>query len=93
MYSDEEPPIVETLLEEIQMNSTSDGSVLIHWPEDEMFISDNSGSYVITSSYNFPDYFGIGITPVVFTVTDPSENSVNGSFTVIVQGTFALYFV
>ncbi|XP_038051960.1 uncharacterized protein LOC119724809 isoform X2 [Patiria miniata] len=66
--------------------STSPGkpNATVSWPNPTA--SDNSGSgMILDSTYSPGDTFPIGQTIVVYTATDPSGNSVNCSYRVIVM--------
>ena len=53
----------------------------------EPLVQDNSGTYTLTSNYASGSSFPLGITPVIYTATDPSGNTATAAFMIIIQGT------
>ncbi|XP_072025360.1 uncharacterized protein [Amphiura filiformis] len=89
--TDEEKPdfdgsFPETVRREIPCTQGSD---IINWTVPS--VSDNSGSYTLSSNYNPGDNFSLGDTRVIYTATDSSGNSVEKSFVVTVAATNYVY--
>ena len=60
-------------------------TAVVIWVEPNA--SDNSGSQTLTSSHSPGSSFSIGITPVEYTVIDPSGNIAVGIFAIDIKGT------
>ncbi|XP_038069618.1 uncharacterized protein LOC119738747 isoform X6 [Patiria miniata] len=86
--ADNTPPIVSGCPVQgvTAMAPTSATSAVVNWPEPTAV--DNSGGVVTRTSTRSPGQsFAIGVTNVVYTFTDPSQNVATCSFTVTVTRT------
>ena len=59
---------------------------------EEPTASDNSGSVMLSATYDSGDAFPIGSTEVVYTATDSSGNTVECSFSIVVSGRLQLCY-
>lgn len=79
------PPVFETELGDITVNTPAgQPTAPASWDDPE--VTDNSGNYSLTYSQDPGTLFGIGITEVIVTATDPSGNKAVIRFSVTVTG-------
>ena len=70
--------------------STDPGEATASVSWTSIVVSENSGSFTVTSNFQSGDDFEIGDTVVIITVVDPAGNSAVHSFIVAVKGKLVL---
>ena len=84
---DTEPPIIMHHLKNLTINADpGERFAVVTWNEPDT-VTDNSGSFTLTSNYQSRDTFPIGSTDVEYIATDRSGNFAAVEFVVIVKGT------
>ena len=89
LSTDTEIPVIRHAFSNVTVN-TDPGlpTAVVMW-NNTIDVTDNSGSYTLTSNYQSGDKFRIGSTQVKFTALDPSENVASIVFVVKVEGTYS----
>ena len=83
---DTEPPIIPHHLNNLTVNTEfGQPYAVVTWDEPDT-VTDNSGSFTLTSNYQSGDTFPIGSTDVKCIATDKSGNSAAIEFVVTVKG-------
>ena len=86
---------------EVSMFSNTPGDITVNNDAGQSFavvtwtaptVTDNSGSYTVTSSHSSGSSFTIGITRVTYSVVDASGNTASYSFNITVIGKF-IYWI
>ena len=89
LITDYEDPVISNHPSNIQQSTdTNLSTAIVTWTSPSA--SDNSGLVTLTSSNQPGDTFPIGVTPVMYTAMDPSNNKVVFGFTVAVIGRFGI---
>ena len=85
LFSDSEKPVINNLPTNItQYTDRGLATADVSWVEP--YAADNSGFKTLTSSHSSGTSFSIGVTPVEYTVVDPSGNTMTKIFTIHVKG-------
>ena len=84
-FSDFEKPVILNMPANITQNADSGlATTNVSWVEP--CATDNSEFQNLTSSHSPGTAFSIGVTPVEYTVVDPSGNTMTNIFTIHVKG-------
>ena len=86
-YLDISPPSFNSKIVNIVRNAHPlEPSVIVSWNELDLGVTDDSGSFKLSSNHRPGSKFGIGTTVVQYIAEDDSGNTASYSFEVIVQG-------
>ena len=72
-------------------NDAGQSFAVVSWTEPT--VTDNSGSYTVTSSHSSGSSFSIGTTIVTYNVVDAAGNTASYSFNITVVGKLMYFFL
>ena len=81
-----DPPMIHPAPSSIVDTDTGLPTAVVTWTEPT--VTDNSGTFTVTSDYHSGDAFPIGTTVVTYSATDGSGNSNTMTFDITVRGNF-----